>query len=813
MSTRPVPQLASVPRVTLEAILEGISVYFIEGGVHEGRVLYRDKKVLSGFFDCVEAMAKAVFAHARNSTDANYYISQNAVTQALLARGQNRFLPAKNVSASDWDVVWRTSLVLDVDPKRPSGISATDEERRQAEECAKAVVKTLRSNFGWPEPDWIDSGNGYHLVYKIDLPNDDEDESEQLIKSALRAADSLFSTPAAHIDTTLFNASRIIKIPGTVARKGDSIPSRPHRLARIIIRPEEPPFVSVEQLAALAEFAPKPEPRTISISNRQNLNGVGFDLEGFFHKHNIEYNGPTPHDGGEKFALVACPFNPEHTEPDAAVFRMAGGVLGFKCFHNSCSDKQWKDFREYFDGPRELRQNTNPTWQNRNGSRSTIASQAAETTDGDSDASLLSLAPYPKPIGEAGYHGSLGDFVRRVSDHTEADPNFLLVSAIVAAGNILGRNAHVVTGADRQYMNLFACGVGATGDGRKGSAAGPVELLMRKVDPTYCEFNIESGTMSSGEGFVYRVRDAAYRPNEKNKGELVQVDPGITDKRILWRQGEFGGVMQNMKRQGNTLSSQLRLSWDGVNLASVTKNSPCRATNPHISIIANITQNELIKGLETEGDNGFANRFMYCCSTRSKELPEGGNMFGLDLDPVASRFLNAIRHAGQMGAVERDEEAKDLWGRNDSTVKGLYHELTKRRSGMFAATTGRAAPIVLRMALVYAMLDTSKEIKAKHLLAAKEVWRYCEESAQFIFGDSVGDPVADQILAKLRKAGPDGMTRTQISELFQKNRTADEISRALRQLHGESLSRFEYEKSASKGRPKEVWFATGGFNS
>jgi predicted P-loop ATPase len=357
MSTRPAPQLGIVPRVTPEGIREGLSIYFVEGNVYECRVLHRDKKALSGFFDSADSMAKAVYDLARHSPDANFYLTQNPVNPSLLARAQNRLVSAKDVSATDENIAQRTHLVLDIDAKRPKGISSTEEERRQARECAERAIDTLRSGFGWPEPALIDSGNGYHIAFRINLPNDKQ--SKQLIENALKAAGDLFSADGAEVDQTLFNASRIIKIPGTVARKGDSVPSRPHRLARVIARPEEPRSVSEKQLAELAEVAPKPEPRTISSSSRQSFTGHGLDLEGFFQKHNIEHSGPKAHDGGEKFILEACPFNPEHGAPDSAVFRLADGTLGFRCLHNSCRDKNWQDFRAHFDGPRELRSRTN----------------------------------------------------------------------------------------------------------------------------------------------------------------------------------------------------------------------------------------------------------------------------------------------------------------------------------------------------------------------------------------------------------------------------------------------------------------------
>jgi hypothetical protein len=154
--------------------------------------------------------------------------------------------------------------------------------------------------------------------------------------------------------------------------------------------------------------------------------------------------------------------------------------------------------------------------------------------------------------------------------------------------------------------------------------------------------------------------------------------------------------------------------------------------------------------------------------------------------------------------VRRDADASDIWGYDDRPDTGVYRELTQERHGMYGACTARAAAITLRVSLIYSLLDGATEIRKEHLLAALEVWRYCDDSAKYIFGDALGDPTADEILRALR-ATPAGMTRTEISALFDRHRSVGELSRALLVLHNRGLVRFELQKT--KGRPVEKWFA------
>jgi hypothetical protein len=115
----------------------------------------------------------------------------------------------------------------------------------------------------------------------------------------------------------------------------------------------------------------------------------------------------------------------------------------------------------------------------------------------------------------------------------------------------------------------------------------------------------------------------------------------------------------------------------------------------------------------------------------------------------------------------------------------------------------------MRLACIYALLDKSPVIREEHLKAAVALWKYCLNSAQFIFGAALGDPVADTILAGLRGA-PAGLDRTAISSsLFKRHKSGAEISRALTVLREHGLARLAPPSQDATGRPREVWFAVG----
>jgi hypothetical protein len=270
---------------------------------------------------------------------------------------------------------------------------------------------------------------------------------------------------------------------------------------------------------------------------------------------------------------------------------------------------------------------------------------------------------------------------------------------------------------------------------------------------------------------------------------------------LLALEEEFSSTLRVLERDGNTLSPVLREAWDGGALGSLTKNSPARASDAHISIVAHITQSELRRYLtETEMGNGFGNRFLWFCARRSKCLPEGGHVGDGDLFPLNEQIGRALGHARTVGLMERDDDARELWIE-------VYPALSEGRPGLLGAMTSRAEAQVMRLACIYALLDLSSAIRYEHLRAALALWRYSELSCRYIFGDALGNRLADEIMAELR-ARPQGMTRTEIRDHFRRHKRSEQLDAALGALAGAGLAVSRPERT--EGRSVERWYASGG---
>lgn len=429
------------------------------------------------------------------------------------------------------------------------------------------------------------------------------------------------------------------------------------------------------------------------------------------------------------------------------------------------------------------------------------ATPTKETKDSSVDEpSFVSFVP-PK-LSEAALYGLPREFLEIVGPHTEADPAALLVQFLVAFGSCAGRNTWFSVEADKHYLNLFALLVGVTSKGRKGTSWGHVKSLFARTGDVWATGCVRSG-LSSGEGLIWEVRDPIEKqePIREKKRivgyQTVMIDPGVRDKRLLVIEPEFASTLKVMAREGNTLSAVVRQAWDDGMLRAITKNSPATSTNAHVAIIGHVTRDELRRELtQTDAANGFANRFLFVSSRRSKVLPEGGRLDPDALNGVVYGLADALTLAMSAGELRRDDAARALWA-------SVYPSLSDARPGLLGAATGRAEAQVVRLSCLYALLDGEKVIGEAHLRAALALWEYCAASARTVFGDNLGDAIADALLAALHRAGTEGLTRTELSAVLSRNCSAAQISRALALLQENGSAAFENVQT--DGRPREVW--------
>ncbi len=328
--------------MNINHLLDAIDVFFPDDKLVEVRSFPtgRYKKTLSGYFRNKSNLIEQLQKYPENT----FYFVLNSIKDECYSREQNEQILDSKYTTSDKDISGINWLLIDVDPVRGTGISSDDEEKEEAKNVILQVYRYLKQ-MGFSRPVSADSGNGYHLLYKIDLTN--TPECVELIKNVLLVLDMLFSNDRAEVDTSVFNPSRITKLYGTVARKGADTKERPHRDSHIVKKPKEIKPTSVALLQKVADVLPKPEP--VQSYRKQYGDYERFDVRNFISKHGIQVKYEGRFSGGTKYVLEHCVFDPNHKAPDAAILERDDGNICYHCFHNSCQDKSWKDVRKLFE--------------------------------------------------------------------------------------------------------------------------------------------------------------------------------------------------------------------------------------------------------------------------------------------------------------------------------------------------------------------------------------------------------------------------------------------------------------------------------
>lgn len=338
-----------------DTIRQALDLLALPGGVVEIRGLhvparYGKGMTVAGYFSDLDPAAEAA-ATLDTRKAAGVYLVLNEVNPALLARSPNMLTDGLTPTTSDADIIRRRWLPLDFDSVRPAGISANEDEHAAAEDMGRRCVAWLASQ-GWPEPIQGDSGNGWHAVYSIDLPNDEA--SKNLVRDCLIALAERFDRAAeATIDRSVYNAARIWKMPGTTARKGHPMPDRPHRIAQVVEVPAVVQVVPVEKLKALAAMPRKPEPSRPSTNGNDQFDHR-LDVPQWLAARGAAFRVKDRSDskGRTIYLLEQCPFDSGHGgHGETAIYQAPDGKLGATCKHNACNGRGWQQFRDAIGKP------------------------------------------------------------------------------------------------------------------------------------------------------------------------------------------------------------------------------------------------------------------------------------------------------------------------------------------------------------------------------------------------------------------------------------------------------------------------------
>ena len=298
------------------------------------------KRIISGYFTDADTLIQQFDTIDPRST--NMYITINKVNEACYSREQHDCFRVTDTQTHDHEIDSYEWLFIDLDPVRVTEISSTNEELEEARIVSDKVYQYMKG-LGFNEPVRGMSGNGHHLLYRIDLLN--TDENKKLVERCLTNLAAMFNNGKVKIDIVNHNQGRVCKLYGTLAQKGSNTKSRPHRMSKLTYVPDQIKSNGADLLRSLANElpeVPKIQKRSVSISGE-------FDIENWMDEHGLK---PIKTESGMDctiYPLANCPFDPSHTNGDSKIFKYSNGAIAFKCHHNSCRGKMWQDVRELLE--------------------------------------------------------------------------------------------------------------------------------------------------------------------------------------------------------------------------------------------------------------------------------------------------------------------------------------------------------------------------------------------------------------------------------------------------------------------------------
>jgi len=260
---------------------------------------------------------------------------------------------------------------------------------------------------------------------------------------------------------------------------------------------------------------------------------------------------------------------------------------------------------------------------------------------------------------------------------------------------------------------------------------------------------------------------------------------------------ELASVLRASRREGNTISTIIRRFWDDGNVEPLTKNAPIRTTDAHVGIVTHITLSELHRRFDTvEVSNGFANRFLWVSACRDKQVALPEPMPENELLRIQERILDLIIQAKQRTRITLSLEAGELWEKH-------YPDVSREHPGLTGSVLDRAEAQVLRLSLLYCLLDGKDTVEVSHLKSALAFWKYCEKSALHIFGGSAGLSTLAKKISAILKAGE--KSATELHRALGNNPRKEQIGAALGELI--DLEYIGVRKQPSGGpKPISVYF-------
>ncbi len=496
------------------------------------------KAVVTGWFEDPEKLADIALKMDEEAKPAGIYVTLNECNPSVSARSYQHLKAGIN-RTSKKDIVSLDNLLIDLDPDRPEGISSTNEEHEAALKLARDIKDDLQRE-GFPEPMFGDSGNGAHLTYKTARPNTPEEV--EFRKKVLAVLAQKYSTDKVKVDVAVYDPARITKLYGTVVRKGDNVPDRPHRPAKIISVPDKPEPVPYELLKSIADMAPDASTNQTAKRKPDGADGIKFDLEKYLEDHDIDVKKTKQHGTSTLYVLNECVFNPDHGAGESAIGQTDTGKLFYQCFHDSCQGRTWAEARKIISGDEKMTEfmpMQSKSQPNRDNRKSIVVA------DGHNKGRVLLPAPPPFPIDA--FPSNIQCLLKKVASAFVVPVEIPIGATLALAGSCIGRTRAIcIKYGYLQHGNLYIVDVGRSGVGKTPATNAILNHAFKYEEEWTAEYNDEVAAMEAAKEEGESVKDRPRRRQlivEDTSLEALSDAFAANPRGILLTRDELSGML------------------------------------------------------------------------------------------------------------------------------------------------------------------------------------------------------------------------------------------------------------------------------
>lgn len=697
----------------------------------------------AGWFDDADAVVRAV-GNVSGDDAESVYLTVNPTLPELRARANNRLADAKSTTTDD-AVTRLAYLFVDIDAQRMAGIPATDEEKVGALAQRDAVAEYLCDFHGWPMPFMVgDSGNGGALLYRIALDN--TPDNADVLRRVLESLCAIFPM----VDRTTFNPSRIMKLPGTIAAKGDGLPDRPWRRSSAVFD-KDAGVVSLAQLEAVAaEHVEAPRPVTRNANGTYNGPPRGWTVEELLSLNNLPIR-PRQASYGLAFDLDRCLTSNDHTD-GACIIEAHDGRLGYKCQHNSCAGRDWKYLREH-----GLIQIPVSPQVSLNGQR------PKEATDQTNDAPAESNAEpegndEPPAFPVDSLPGPVRAFVTQSAAASDIDPAFVALPLLAIAGGLIGPSVRLQLKSNWSVTGqLWLAVVAEPGRGKTPGEQAARRGLEKLQSAAYEEYEREL------KAYEKDVSDWAALPNDARGPkpetpkltsyyaadvtmEALVVMLGVRPALVVLRDELVSWVRSCDAYRGGKGGDRAAWlsSWSGVPIKVDRKTGkPAYIENPVVSVAGSI-QPDMLPALAEEANrrDGFIERIMFAFPVDHVPAWTEDEVDATVARQVENLYADIVGMTPLESPLRFSREAREAWIEWYSDNTEAQARVSGILGGIYAKLPIQLARLVLVLHVIEAVSSVSpvsSEVKPHTVARAIQLVEYFRAHAHRVvpyFGEA-----------------------------------------------------------------------------